>query len=81
MAIVGFIIGILSMIPLLIGLIPLLGWLNWLNIPFALAGLIFAIVGVSRQEQNQGLGIAGIVLCAIAIIVGGIRLVLGGGLL
>ena len=72
--------SIIAVIGLLIGLIPFLGALNWINIPFALVGLILSIVGTSNKI-NQGLGITGIVLCAIVIFVGVIRLFLGGGII
>ena len=61
MSIAGFIIGILTGIGATVSIIPLLGWLNWLNIPVAALGLIFSIIGVSRN-QNRGLGIAGIAI-------------------
>ena len=67
----GAIIGVLSSIGMLIAFIPLLGWLNWLNIPFAILGLIFSVIG-----KSQG----GTVLCGIAILFGLLRLILGGGL-
>lgn len=59
MSIAGFIIGILTGIGLTVSIIPFLGWLNWLNIPVAVIGLILSIVGVSKA-QHKGLGIAGI---------------------
>ncbi len=48
MSIAGFIIGILTGIGLTVSIIPFLGWLNWLNIPVAVIGLILSIVGVSK---------------------------------
>jgi hypothetical protein len=57
---------------MLLGFIPLLGWFNWLNIPFAIIGLIISAIGKSNE---------GMVLCGIAVLVGIIRLVLGGGIL
>lgn len=68
----GRIFGILSLVGLVIGMIPLLGWLNWLNIPFALLGLLFSILGKSK---------GGIILCIVAAFLGMLRLMLGGGIL
>jgi hypothetical protein len=80
MQIVGLIIGIIAILGMLIALLPLLGWLNWLNIAVALLGLAISIISILKA-RNKGIGIAGIVLCAIAIVVGIIRLQLGGGII
>ena len=68
----GRIFGILSLVGLVIGLIPFMGWLNWLNIPFALLGLLFSILGKSK---------GGIILCIVAVFLGMLRLMLGGGII
>lgn len=78
MSIVGFILGIVAFFWMFIALIPFLGWLNWLNIPFAIIGLVISILGYSQRRQTA-LGLTGIVLCSIAIVVGVLRLSLGGG--
>jgi hypothetical protein len=57
---------------------PLLGWLNWLNIPVAIIGLVFSILGVNKG-RNKGIGTAGIIINAILIVYGIIRLIIGGG--
>ncbi len=68
----GLILGILAALGMLLAFIPLLGWLNWLNIPFAILGLIFSVIGKSR---------GGTILCIVAILFGMLRLALGGGIL
>lgn len=68
---IGMIFGVLAALGMLLAFIPLLGWLNWLNIPFAILGLIFSAIGKSK---------GGVILCVCAIVFGGIRLILGGGL-
>jgi hypothetical protein len=68
----GLILGILAALGMLLAFIPLLGWLNWINIPFAILGLIISAIGKSN---------GGMVLCGIAVIFGLIRLILGGGIL
>lgn len=80
MSILGFIIGILTGIGATLSLIPLLGWLNWLNIPVAVFGLIFSIIGVNKGK-HKGIGTAGIVINAILIIYGIIRLIIGDGVI
>jgi hypothetical protein len=78
MSILGFIIGILTGIGATISLLPLLGWLNWLNIPVAVIGLVFSLIGVNKGK-NKGIGTAGIIINAILIVYGIIRLIIGQG--
>ncbi len=73
--------GILSLIGMFIAFIPFLGWLNWANIPFASVGLIISIIAAVTAKDTRGASIAGIILCAIAIVLGAIRLVVGFGVL
>ncbi len=79
MQIIGFIMGIFSMLGMLLGLLPLLGWLNWLVIPFAGIGLIISIVSIAISKRG-GIGIVGIVLCSIALLISIPRLIIGGGI-
>jgi len=51
------------------------GWLNWLIIPLAVLGLVFGIL--ARRSS----GIAAILLCSAAIIIGIFRLAIGGGII
>ncbi|MBN2337049.1 MAG: hypothetical protein JXP48_00800 [Acidobacteria bacterium] len=82
MTVLSLIWGILALVGLGIGFIPCLGSLNWLNIPFAGIGLIVGILALLRAvPEKRGGAIAGVVLCAIAVVLGVIRLILGGGIL
>lgn len=81
MQLVSLVMGILAVLGLLVGLIPCLGALNWLNIPFAVVGLIVGIVAAGNRRGGNAMALAGIVLCSIAIVVGLLRLMLGGGIL
>jgi len=72
MKILGRVFGVLAIMGMLLGMIPLLGWLNWFNIPFAILGLVFSIIGKSK---------GGIIICVVAIFFGLFRLMLGGGIL
>ena len=69
---VSIIIGIVALIVGAVAFLPLLGWVNWLVIPLAIIG---AAVGfMSRGTAGRNLNI-------FVIIVGVIRLMLGGGIL
>ena len=81
MGVAALVFGILSIIGMVIAFIPCLGALNWINIPFSVVGLIISVIAATSGEAERPKGIAGIVLCAIAIVFGGIRLILGGGIL
>jgi hypothetical protein len=80
MQVIGFILSLFSFLALGLTLLPLLGALNWLNIPFAGLGLLFSIIGVAAARRGRGIGIAGIVLSLIAIVMGLVRLFIGGGI-
>ena len=73
--------GILAVGGMLVGFIPCFGWLNWLNIPFAIAGFIFSVIahlaGRGPARQNS---LVGIILCVLAILLGSKRLVAGFGI-
>jgi hypothetical protein len=75
--------GILAFTGFVVGLIPCLGWVNWINIPFGIAGVVIAIVAMSQasaERRPPGPAIGGLVLSLTAVVIGMIRLVLGGGL-
>lgn len=69
---VSLIIGAVALVCALVAFVPLLGWLNWLIIPIAVLG---AGVGmVSRGNAGRNLNL-------FVIVIGIIRLMLGGGIL
>lgn len=69
---VSIIIGLVALLVAAIAFLPFLGWVNWLVIPLAIIG---AAVGfMSRGSAGRNLNI-------FVIIVGVIRLMLGGGIL
>ena len=69
---VSLIIGVVALVFAVIAFIPLLGWANWLIIPLAVIG---AAVGVISR------GTAGRNLNLLVIVIGVVRLMLGGGIL
>ena len=80
MSTVSLIWGILSLVGMVVGFLPCLGSLNWLNIPFSAAGLIVSVIALTQAPPDQKGGpTAGIVLCALAVLLGLIRLIAGGG--
>lgn len=74
--------GILALVGMVVAFLPCLGSLNWLNIPFSIAGLIVGIVALAKGEPTgKGAATAGTIMCAIATILGFLRLLIGGGVL
>ena len=80
MGVLSLIWGILAFLAVMVGAIPCLGSLNWFVLPFAGIGLLISIIAVATAEEKpKGMAIAGIVLCALAGLIGTVRLFLGGG--
>ena len=78
----SLVLGILTILGMLFGAIPCLGAINWLNIPLAIVGLIVGVVAYTKKDETpKGNAVAGIVMCGIAIVIGSIRLILGGGII
>ncbi len=82
MGLLSMLWGLVSIVWMIIAFIPLLGWGNWFMIPFAglgaiLAGIAFAIT----TPANRGRAKAGLILNGIALVVGVIRLQMGGGII
>ena len=80
MQIISLVWGILAILGLGVAFIPCLGSLNWLNIPFAVVGLIISVTARSKPG-SQGAATVGMILNIIAIALGVLRLMLGGGIL
>jgi hypothetical protein len=72
MNIVSLLIGFVTLIATLVAFVPLLGWMNWLIIPFAVVG--FALGQFARAKAGRNLNL-------LVIVVGVVRLSLGGGLI
>lgn len=68
----SLIIGVVALICVAIAFIPLLGWANWLIIPLAVIGAGIGAVSSSNSGRNLNL---------FVIVVGIVRLMLGGGIL
>lgn len=70
--IISLIIGGVALLLVLVAFLPLLGWANWLIIPLAILG-----AGIGALSK----GTAGRNLNLIVILIGVVRLMLGGGIL
>ena len=79
LSIFSLIWGMLAILGMAVGIIPFLGSLNYLNIPFAVIGLLFSILVLALSSKKE-LAVIGCFLCAVAIFIGAIRLVLGFGI-
>ena len=69
---VSLIIGIVALLFAVVAFLPLLGWANWLIIPLALIGAAVGMASSSNAGRNLNL---------FVIVVGVVRLMLGGGIL
>jgi hypothetical protein len=82
MGLISLLWGIVSICWMVLAFIPLLGWGNWFLIPFASIGALIAAVGIAvTTPGNRGRAKTGLILNGIAIVVGIMRLQLGGGIL
>jgi hypothetical protein len=69
---VSLIIGIVALVCAAIAFIPLLGWANWLIIPLAVIGAGIGAISGGKAGRNLNL---------FVIVVGIVRLMIGGGVL
>jgi hypothetical protein len=68
---VSLIIGAAALVFALIAFIPLLGWANWFIIPLAIIGAVVGMLSGSNTGRNLNL---------FVIVIGIVRLMLGGGI-
>ncbi len=68
----SLIIGLVALVCVVVAFIPFLGILNWLIIPLAIIGAAVGMISRSTAGRNLNL---------FVIVVGVVRLMLGGGLL
>ena len=68
---VSLIIGFVALICAVVAFVPLLGWANWLIVPLAMIGAVIGMISSGTAGRNLNL---------FVIVVGIVRLVLGGGI-
>ena len=69
--IASLIVGLVALIGALVAFLPLLGWLNWLIIPVAIVGAGIGMISRGTAGRNLNL---------LVIVIGVVRLMLGGGI-
>jgi hypothetical protein len=72
MNVFSVIIGLVALAIGMVGFIPLLGWLNWFVIPLAVLGLVPGLLSPASSGSTINL---------VVIVMGVVRLILGGGIL
>ena len=70
--IVSLFIGAVALVCTAVAFIPLLGWANWLIVPLAVIGAGIGAMSSSTSGRNLNL---------VVIVIGVLRLMLGGGIL
>jgi hypothetical protein len=81
--VMGMSMGIVVLSLMLVGLVPCLGWMNWFVLPLAGVTNILCWVSIFTEKDltARNKALIGLVLSFVAIFIGGIRLILGGGCL
>jgi hypothetical protein len=67
---ISLFIGVVSIVPLLLALIPFFGWMNWFLLPLPVLGLIVGTLSSGNAGRNLNL---------IVLIVAIVRLMMGHG--
>ena len=69
--ILSIIVGLGALLLLVPAFLPFLGWANWIIIPVAVVGLALGAMSSSNVGRNLNI---------VVIVIGALRLMLGGGL-
>lgn len=70
--IVSLIIGVVALLLGILAFFPFLGWAYWAIIPLALIGFAFGQMSSSRSGRNLNL---------VVVVIGLVRLAMGGGII
>jgi hypothetical protein len=70
--ILSLLVGALALFLGIFAFLPLLGWAYWLIVPLALVGLGLGVLSSAKSGRNLNL---------VVIVIGVLRLMLGGGLI
>ena len=82
LASVSNVLGIIAMSMMFMGLFPCLGWINWMAIPLGVGGGITGLIAVlnDQRPETRNQATIGLVMSLMAVCIGGVRLLLGGGI-
>jgi hypothetical protein len=69
---ISLVIGFVALVLAVIAFLPLLGWANWFVIPLAIVGAGLGVLSKSTAGRNLNL---------FVILIGVVRLSIGGGIL
>jgi hypothetical protein len=69
--IVSLAIGFVALIGAILGFFPFFGWMNWAVVPVAIMGVAFGIL--SKSDNGRRLN-------TFVLLVGIVRLIIGGGI-
>lgn len=70
--VVSLIIGLVALLFAVVAFLPLVGWAYWVIVPVALVGLAFGAMSDRKAGRNLNL---------IVVVVGIVRLLMGGGVI
>ena len=74
MGIASLVLGVLTFTGVCVSLIPLLNILNCFTLPLALIGAALGVGELlSKNDRSKGMAVAGLVLCGLALLIGGVR--------
>lgn len=68
---VSIVIGLVALLCAIVAFLPLLGWANWIIIPLAVIGAAVGMLSSGTAGRNLNL---------FVIVVGVVRLLIGGGI-
>ncbi|MGE5568047.1 MAG: hypothetical protein ACM3S5_03325 [Rhodospirillales bacterium] len=66
--------GLVAFIGMMFGFFPILTFVNWLNLPFAAAGLAAGLVSLVKSKPADAPLLVGVTCCALAVAIGIVRL-------
>lgn len=68
---VSLVIGAVALVLTAVAFLPLLGWMNWFFLPIAVVGLAVGAISDGKSGRNLNL---------VVLVIGVLRLMLGGGI-
>ena len=72
MNVISIIVGLVALAAAVLAFTPFLGWANWVIVPIAMVGMVIGIMAEKNTGRNINIAV---------IVIGIIRLMMGGGLI